>query len=410
MKASRPVLARRSAWLLALFGVLALTPRAAGASRASERHAEPAKTTTAGAIELVLIRPGPVDFDALRDALGVRAPGRAIHRFGDPDAPPLRADDDAPRGLFVDIEELTRAELDPDDPDADAPEVAVTVTLRLTMIQSDGRAYERELETPQGDARAVALVLANTLAAIEEEAITPDRVQVTLPAPGSPAPEFDMSIKTHQNRAEEEEAALVVPAPRSPAPAPALPPRLELGLDLSPSFAAVLGPGSIQGLSGGGGELRLSTRFPVGASAALGLRLLTRGVDTVRALRARVTLGGGYVLRLGEVEFAALAGFTVEPWTTLGAPTPTGARDSPPVLLGGLASASVGYRLAPRARPHLRLRVGGRLELSGSALPSGLAVELVDARTDALLLGLGGFELLLGLDVALWFELPSRAR
>ncbi len=432
MKASRFVQGRRRAWLIALTGVFALGPvKVADASITARqrlkqtRERDPSTTATTPAtpardLELVLIRPGPVDFDALRDALSVRAPGRAIHRFGDPDAPSLRDDDDddARRGLFVDIEEVAEVADATDDPapaapaelEADAPEAMTT--LRLTMIQSDGRAYLRELETPISDARAVALVLANTMAAIEEEAIAPDREQVTLPEPAL-APEYDMSIKTP----EEERDAIVEPPPPAPSAANSSsqsaerpPPRLELGLDLSPSFAAVLGPGRIQGLSGGGGELRLTTRFPVGASAALGLRLLTRGVDNSRALRARVTLGGGYVLRLGEVEFAALAGFTIEPWTLLGEQTPIGELDSRALLLGGLASASVGYRLSPRARPNLRMRVGGRLELSGSTLLSGQAVELVDAQSEALLFGLGGFELLLGLDVALWFDVPSRAR
>ncbi|MCA9716838.1 MAG: hypothetical protein KC468_19355, partial [Myxococcales bacterium] len=198
------------------------------------------------------------------------------------------------------------------------------------------------------------------------------------------------------------------PAPElDPDPAPRPAPRVELGVDLSPAFSVVLAPGRIQGLSGGGGELRLLARAPIGATAGVGLRLLTRAAGDAGLLRSRVLFAGGYTLRLGEVEVAALAGFTLEPWRLLGGEA-AGERDSPPLLLGALASASVGYRIQPARRPGLHLRVGGRLELAGSALLSGQAAELRDAATDALLVGVGGLELALGLDLALWFELPAR--
>ncbi|MCA9694122.1 MAG: hypothetical protein KC636_31340 [Myxococcales bacterium] len=337
-------------------------------------------------IEVVVLRADSVDAAALERALASRAPGVAIYRFGDDAAPALTGD--APgRRVFIDV--------------AVAPADAAEPGYRLIFILTDGRAYERDVGE-EGGVRAIASAIANTLAAIEDDAIRPARKQATIPepTPAAPAPTPEPEPAPEPAPAE---PAPVEPAPVEPAPTPLL----DLGFDLAPVTALVLAPGRLQGSAGYGGALRLTARLPRGAGFAIGARTLARSSDGLWLVRTRVSAAAGYILRVNAVELVTIAGASVEPWSvreggeriTLGAGP----------LLGGFVSAAFGYRLRPRRREGLALRIGARLELGGSALPSGRAAEV--RRPDELrpTLGLGGFELAVGIDVALWFTL-RRAR
>lgn len=323
----------------------------------------------------------------------------------------LRADgfdrDELERAIHLRLPALPLVEAGAGAPPATAGSLRAFIELRrlgptrleLSLILADGRAYLRDLEVDaDAPARPAASALANLIAAIEDDAVAPDRSDVPLPPallPQEPAP------------------ASPVPAASCPEPAPAPPPppppapRWELGPSLR--AGAGLGLTGSAGLRGGGLGLGLDARAPSGLLLALDLRGLTRALQQLQVQRLRVALGLGYGLRRGRFELPVAALLGVEPWRVAGdrGAVPLRSELGRPRPLIGL-----GLRLAPGLRAALgrsgaQLRAGLRAELwtSGEAAPGLPRPEL---RVPPVALGLGGLELQLGLELGLWFPVGRR--
>lgn len=266
--------------------------------------------------------------------------------------------------------------------------------LELTLILADGRAYLRALEVDaEAPAREAASALANLIAAIEDDAVVPDKSDVPLPpaliaseqAPPQPVPA----------------ASCPEPAP-APTPPPPPAPRWELAPTLR--VGASLGLTPLRGLRGVGPGLGLNARAPSGLLLALDLQYLGRALQDLQVQRLRIALGVGYALRRGAFELPIAALLGVEPWRLAGdlGRVPISSTLGPPRPLIGL-----GLRLAPGLRATLgrsgaQLRAGLNLELwaSGEATRGLGHPEL---RLPNAALSLGGLELNLGLELGVWF-------
>lgn len=286
----------------------------------------------------------------------------------------------------------------------------------LAIVLSDRRAYLRRFTPERSEAlRSIATTVANTLAAIEQEALpADDEAEIPRPEP-EPEPELEP----------EPEPA---PAPElAPAPAPALPnaaptsPPFELGLTVAGQAIFGLAPSTVRGVAGLGGEARISARQRNGLLVELGLRVSGRGQDGHRLWRNRLQLAVGYAWRSGSFGVAAVAGPTLEPWAIRSggvATTPTPLGDARATPLWG-AGAAVTPGLYRRLSPALTLRLAVRLELQGSVLGSGAAARVlapagtVDASGSVLppreLFTLGGLEASTGLELTLWIAPPRSA-
>lgn len=351
-------------------------------------------------VEIVLMRFGPVDPQALRRALAARVPWIQLYTFGTPEAP--SPTDDAPgRCVFVDI-------------------VARAQGYSTTFILSDGWAYHRDVMGGDGDIRELASAIANTLAAIEDAAIVPEPEPATLPETPhtsvSDPPQAEStspSSQTDSNASPAKSKPTVSPEPEHQPDAATLKrhipkdaPNKEgytLGFSLAPAVAVLLAPGQLQGFSGFGGGLHGSLRFPRGLGLDIGVRILGYERDDLGLRRTRVGIATGYIHRNNHLELAGLAGFSIEPWQLRDA----GERISLGVrpLVGGFANLALGYHAQVHNR--LALRVGGRLGLAGSTLVSGRVPEIRRANESSPRLGLGGFELTFGLDLTLWISLAK---
>lgn len=266
--------------------------------------------------------------------------------------------------------------------------------LELTLILADGRAYLRALEVDaEAPAREAASALANLIAAIEDDAVVPDKSDVPLPpaliaseqAPPQPVPA----------------ASCPEPAP-APTPPPPPAPRWELAPTLR--VGASLGLTPLRGLRGVGPGLGLDARAPSGLLLALDLQYLGRALQDLQVQRLRIALGVGYALRRGAFELPIAALLGVEPWRLAGdlGRVPISSTLGPPRPLIGL-----GLRLAPGLRATLgrsgaQLRAGLNLELwaSGEATRGFGHPEL---RLPSAAVSLGGLELNLGLELGVWF-------
>ena len=302
--------------------------------------------------------------------------------------------------------------------------------LQLEVILSDGRLYQRRIAAPaEGRERAAARLIASTLAAIEDASATPDRrdgvfapplaaapVSAVVLVPPKPTP-----IVTTREIAPTPDPDLP-PANETPPPDPvspqdqATPARreaLELGLalELGPGFGLGM-PVAGRGLSAGGAGLRADLRLLRGLTLAAGFRGHARLQGDLALGRFRWALGLGYTLRRRALELALLAGPTLETWqvTQRGAAVAyaTSSSSGASLLLGGLARAALGGRLQRR---RMSARLGGYLELAGSARSSGHAAQI--ARSDPQgvttpVFVLGGAELSVGVEVELWFALRRR--
>lgn len=371
----------------------------AGHERLAQAAGEPGQRV---AVEVVILRIGTVDAEPLKRALSARTPGIELYTFGSPEAPSATGDPPG-RRVFVDI-------------------VARTEGYSMTFILGDGRAYQRDVLGGAGDVRELASAIANTLAAIEDAALVPEPERVPLPEHPEAAvakPPKPQSAPPSKQPEPLKPAHELDPRPEPKKEPPKKPPKkspkkpvkkdmsirspLELGLGLAPAAAILLAPGDLQGASGYGGSLYGTLRFPRGLGLNLGVRTLALRRDDLWLLRTRVGIATGYIHRDDHLELAGLAGFSVEPWglREFGARVPVGARP----LLGGFASLALGYRVQPREG--LALRVGGRLELSGSALSSGRIPEIRHANKPATRLALGGFELSLAFDLTIWVSLKK---
>lgn len=259
----------------------------------------------------------------------------------------------------------------------------------LTLIFSDGRAWFRTIVSePDEAARTAASALANLLAAIEDDELDPDANDVALPIAATREP-------TPEPLSEVEPPAELEPEP----PRPIV---LELGprVGFQPSAGAY--PGA--GYRAFGGQLGLDLRTPSGLLVALDVRLAGRSAGELSLLRTRVGLGLGYALRVRRFELPMLVRAQIEPWIVLDSSgrAPLGA----PPLLGG------GIRIAPGGRFELGrtvLRIGAAIDLDLMGEPLGGRVPLVRLDpTSATLFHVGGVELGVGFELALWFPVRER--
>ncbi len=335
-------------------------------------------------VESLILDAGGMDANALQTSLASRLPNAAILPFSDVAFERVRES----RFAYV------RVNLD--------GELA-----RVTIVLSDGRAYERAVTTPPGlELRAVATTIANTMVAIEQERLPADRVNEPIPRPPDEPPD-------EPAREPPEELPEPTPEPEVPEEAPApspVTPRTQLGLGLMGGPVVGLAPAQAAGLAAGGGELRASLRWPTGPVAAVGIRVVGQRGDDAGLLRTRIALGGGYALRRERLEVVFGAAATVEPWWiaggTFGGNDAARARRSP--LLGGMGWTSVGYLAGSVGG--VQTRIGAFAELGSSVVPSGTAARVVrgDPTATEAVFTLGGVELSAGLDVAVWFSLPGR--
>ncbi len=314
--------------------------------------------------------------------------------------------------------------------------------LVLEVVLGDGRVYQRQIAAKaDGRERAAARLIASTLASIEDETARPDRRDGVLVLPAR-APEGPTAIAAPD--VNEAAAASVVPDAAETAMPPVVPalepaqtlmpvvpatepaevanmpsvteaPRrtLELGVALAPGALFGLGaPPAGAGLAGGGGGLRLDLKLGRGVLLGAGFRGLVRVHDGLTLARLRGALAVGYLLRRGAFELAAQAGPTLETWQVResGAAVTytTTSSSGAALLLGGLARAALGGRVV---RPRVSARLGGYVELAGSARASGRIPQIAREPGLAPVFVLGGAELSLGLEVELWFVLrPARDR
>lgn len=301
--------------------------------------------------------------------------------------------------------------------------------LALEVVLGDGRVYQRQIAAKaDGRERAAARLIASTLASIEDETARPDRRDGVLVLPAR-TPEGPTAIEAPV--VNEAAATSVVPdaaetpmPPVAPEPEAAAvanmpsgteaPPRtLELGVALAPGALFGLGAPPVgAGLAGGGGGLRLDLKLGRGVLLGAGFRGLVRVHDGLTLARLRGALAVGYLLRRGAFELAAQAGPTLETWQVRegGAAVTytTTSSGGAALLLGGLARAALGGRVVRR---RVSARLGGYVELAGSARASGRIPQIAREPGLAPVFVLGGAELSVGLEVELWFVLrPARDR
>lgn len=344
---------------------------AAVIAQASPAPAGPPATST---IEAALVRGDDPLLAEVERALRVRLPSLALVRQGSdlPEGSGLRA--------FVELRRTSPTQV----------EVAV--------ILSDGRAYFRAVDTePDAPARPVAGALALLIAAIEDDSVAPDQRDVPVPpaivaAPVEPVPEA---------RAPACPAAPPCPQPQPAAPEPP-PPRVELAPVLRSGATLGLGP-AVPGIRGAMFGLGLDVRWRGGAIVAAEVQAIAATVEGLPLSRGRMAVGAGYGLRRGAFELPIVAMVGVERWGLPGDGTVSRRGADGPIrpLVGG------GLRLSPGVRARVGsawLRFGGRVELwgSGEPGPGGLRQPVLVRPGERPAAALGGAELSLGLELAVW--------
>lgn len=339
----------------------------------------------------------PIDAAVLTEHLRLRLPSRTILDHRDM----REAPDDA--HLYVDLRAL------------EGDRVA------LTIIGSDGRAYDRELELdPQDPTRVLATSVANLVYSIEERSVEPSRIDVAIPEPEPPAaPEPEPPPEPDPDPPKPE------PAPQQPEPRSQPEPKptrsWQLGLAIEPGVALGFGPPRFADpLAGGGGSLGVRALAPTskrgGAlSLALSLRTLARTADEFTLIRTRVALAAGWrFTTVGRRETGSgfsigLAGqLAVEPWwVRRSGETVRYHQGDAPLLLSAGVRVSPGWMLRGRAAT---LLLGPMLELAGSLAPAadwtvpGVSHDDGDDSRDALF-RVGGLELGVGLEAVVLFGL-----
>jgi len=358
------------------------------ASAPGSASAEAAEQVRGQPVEAVLLRGRDVDDATLLDALQLRSPQRELS------IPPWPSDARERYDLFA-VATIERA----------------GESLTITVVLSDGRAYYRTLpSSPTGAPREAASTIANMLAAIEEDELPPDEEDVPLPPEQEPDPEAEPESKPKT-----EPKPNPKPQPE-PKPEPETPPA-ELEGVLAGTIGIAVGPPDPAGFVGGGGGLGLELRLPAAAVISLAVRSHWHRADGLTVGRTRISVGGGYAWRRGRFELRSVVGLDVEPWTVRreGVRQPVAYPDGQErefgVQLGGH------LRLVPSLRVPLgetvALRVGPRVELSGSALAqdAGVARLLVPdptGGTPSVATRVGGLELMAGLELGVAWALPRR--
>lgn len=282
--------------------------------------------------------------------------------------------------------------------------------LLLTIVISDGRAFDRRVETGDDDEETIRLLAstaANLLLAVEAGTVVADRGDVPIPsAAGSVCPPCERPLPPSCPPATEIVGPKTVAEPvQAATPAP----RFELGPVVAAMTTLGLGaPAQADRYAAAGAQLGLHGRLPRGAFFGVELRAMGRGevVGTSMA-RLRTAFGAGYELRRGAWALGASLWGTVEPWWIRGAPV-----DPPPRPLWGLAvRLTPSFHRSGLAGGTTALAVGPLLELAASASLSerGAEVGLVVVREQGVersRLRVGGVELSMGLGATVWFGLP----
>lgn len=378
---------------------LALLLAAVAPASPSPRGAAAAEHAPAPRLHRGVLRLEGIDRAAFVDALALRVPELRLETLGE--GPAVEPDEPV---AFIDLRPAAQ------------PTPEGTPRFSLTIVVSDGRAFDREVDLGPDEAesaRLLASTVANLLQAIEAGTVKADRADVPLPtaAPACPACACP--------------AAPECPAPRDttePTPAepkPATPDRARPGprsrLQLGPvvSISALLGlgaPAQADRFAAYGATVGLHARLPRGLFFGAELRGVGRGEPSGTSLvRLRVAAGAGYRLRHRAFSLGASLWATVEPWWLRGAPI-----DPPPVPLLGLAArlspAILEERLGDR---DLALMIGPILELSTSAAfeEHGPRIDLITVRDGGEVsrhLRVGGVELSAGLSITLWLDAPRR--
>lgn len=293
-------------------------------------------------------------------------------------------------------------------------------TASLGVITSDGRAFERTLAVdPQNELRVAASMAANLIFAAEQRTLRPDREHVPIPTAPTAEPEPPLAVPVEPR----EEPPPVAPVAARPVVAPrpverppaAAPEPWEWAVSTLGAAAVSLGPPRYgERLVGLGGGLGAELRGPRGGALALELRGLGQRDAPLTIGRVRVGLGGGYALRRGRFELPITLAVAIEPWwveNADGSPVlfdgDVEARRRP--LFGGYLRASPGVRLGRPRGAFRGVRVGPRLELGGEMLYyDGPVVAGLADGTGTPHFRLGGLELSIGLEVAVYLAAPAR--
>ena len=275
----------------------------------------------------------------------------------------------------------------------------------LTIIVSDGRAFDRSIDLSgvQADEqpRLVANNIANIVAGIEAGTIEADRDEVPLPVaptcpkcPAAPEPPACPTVEPE-------------PTPRLPPPAP---PAHAIGVSLGlPLLVGLGGPSDADRFAGLGGQLGVSARLRGGATFAIEYRLAgRRSVGDVGTRRNRVAFGGGYSLRRGQLELTMMLLGTVEPWVVRfeGERAAFQNIEREQILLGLSARVAPGIRWA-KPEQSLSVVLTPFVELSASASPgdSFSIPRIVLPGEEASRIRVGGIEVVTGLATQVWFDL-----
>jgi hypothetical protein len=346
----------------------------------------------------------------------------------------VASDSPSPTQLFEDLAprvgDLTLHDFTALDFDASAARLFAFVRVReeaasryeIDLVLSDGRAYLRKVEAePDQQSRAIASALANLVAAIDEDAVAPDREDVPLPAltgqehgardgkgeRSEPGPAQTEEVEGGRDLEGENEAKSPQPPARTDA-------GIHVGLTLhaGPIFGLVPAPADYRAFGGG---IATDFRFTGGAFATVDARLAGHRADGLELLRWRFALGGGYNLqrRRFDMPMALLA--WIEPWAvrTSGDRIPlnsaNGSETRGSALLGLGLRVSPGFRTPVGRRSFLR--IGARVELGTSAqfADGPKAVRILMSADDPPSFRLGGLETKVGLELGVDFGLRSRS-
>lgn len=284
-------------------------------------------------------------------------------------------------------------------------------SLRVSLIQPNGDAYDRTVDTiEEQPLRSAAVELATLVDAIGEGTLAPSRTDVEQPEPEpKPEPEPDPGPER-----EPEPEPGPEPEPRSePEPEPeSEPPLFSIGLSLAPTVGIGLAPADGPAFMGAGTSAGVLLGMRSGALFGLEARVLGRSTSDFRVTRARFGATAGYRWQRRSFDLVTFGRLFVEPWwlrrsgeTALLVYQDEEVSHQP--LLGGGIRLSPGVVLGRQGDTRLRARVGATLDLDASVIPDQggrsllLSVQTEDGTIP--LARLGGAELGLGLDVTLWF-------
>lgn len=338
----------------------------------------------AGASVLMVDVRGELDGAALREALSLRLPAREVV---------LRDTSPAFTGASYALLEYT------------AP------TLRMTLIQPNGDAFDRTFEAADDQLlRTAAVELTTLLDAVGVGHVTPDRTDVPVPEP-APEPQEPQPEEPEEPEAEPEEPE-AEPEPDSE-PEPKLeepePEQIAFGVSAVPLVGLGIAPTRGSAFLGPGLAIDFLLTAPGGAVFGLEARVLGRREQEFRLTRARFGVVGGYRLRRGAFELVTLGRLFVEPWwlrqegNSVPLVDAAAEASSRPPLLG------LGVRAAPGVvfGEQQRLRLGAVVDIDASLVPDagGRSVVLSTeppTGTDPFA-RLGGAELGLGVDFTVWF-------